>query len=200
MILSNSLFHGTSFENAIKILEEKRLNGTKRLKHHKNKYVSFSKNILVAREFGEVIFEFKNLLPKAIEVPYEDFDWMMSNVELSEHILSSPFMECLQEGGIVIMKTEEEAIIVDQHTFDYEDVVIHIGCEDWGDNPIYAKELVKRFGNQLKIIESKTLYDEMALFTEKILEGNLIKEFVSKSKNTFKKLQQKKTTINQISA
>ncbi|PLS19249.1 hypothetical protein CVD28_02225 [Bacillus sp. M6-12] len=113
-------YHGTSIENAVSILSNRLLKGKKSFNKHKNRYVSFSTNKLVARQFGEVVLRFEPM-EKATPVELTDFDWILENQEIAEYALSGK-----EEG----LKMEEQIVLKNKHRFENEAVTIYLIHDD----------------------------------------------------------------------
>jgi hypothetical protein len=154
------LYHGTSAENAIEILKERKLRGKKKFDNHLYPYISFSKDKRIAGLFGEVVFEFQKAFHVAEKVHYEDIEWMISNREICEYISGTRMVDFLEEsgGGLLTMDDEEEYFIRGEYTFDFDEIKIYVTSEDPGNIPLIAKELQKITKGKVEIVEDEELY------------------------------------------
>ncbi|MCA1064795.1 hypothetical protein QTG56_24625 (plasmid) [Rossellomorea sp. AcN35-11] len=105
--------HGTSIENALKILNMDRFVGKKKHENHQHSYVSFSANFHISKDFGEIVFSVEPKSSSLLEVEYEDNEWIKNNQEIIEYVgvWYSSLEETEQE--MHAMQFEEEYVIKD---------------------------------------------------------------------------------------
>jgi hypothetical protein len=152
-------YHGTTVENAVKILKERVLKGKKASKKHHNRYVSFSTNLLQSRQFGEVVFQFTKM-DKAIPVQYGDEAWANTNKEISEYVLNNTVHDVTELENLNQVREEQEFVLVNKHDFQQEEVMIYLIGDDMKKLNQLKKQLDEVLGQNDTVKKSVKLYQD----------------------------------------
>lgn len=145
------LYHGTTLENAKSILEQRVVKGKKASRKHKNRYVSFSKSLLEARIFGEVVLQFEEI-NEAVPVPYQDKGWASKNPEVYQYLLANTALQLNEDNDLTEIEREKEFVLVNKYRFDHEHVTVHLIGENMKELNKLKKELdlVLKEGDSVK--------------------------------------------------
>lgn len=158
------LYHGTTIENALSILSEKRMIGTKKFSRHPNTFVSLTSDLMTAQQFGDVLFSFPLTNLDVVEVDYEDSTWPERNKEITEYIFGGLFEELNED--LTVMVSEQEYIARDEITFEYSDVEVLLCGYSKDELEDHKKKIRDVVGEQIKI-QVKHLKDNKPLVDEK---------------------------------
>lgn len=151
------LYHGTSVENALKILEARELKGKKADRKHNNRYVAFSRSLLEARTFGEVVFRFP-AIERATRVEYENKNWIDEHAEMVEFLLSQSRPE--DELNLATLLLEKEEVLVNKHVFADEPVTVYIINKDM-EKLTESRQQLKPF-----LLEDDTVVRSVSLYND----------------------------------
>lgn len=156
----NELYHGTNIENAIEVLKGEKLIGSINNLNQAVPYVSFSSDIIFSGSFGPIVFGFKTV-ENATEIKYDDFEWMMNNVGLTEYVASTSIEEVLHEGGLYFMQDEKEFVVEGEFVFDPKEITVYIDSFEFDNLQKVKNTLEKAAGTNLKFVVRDGLHYEI---------------------------------------
>lgn len=109
------MYHGTSFENAMKILTEGFFKGNRKLAHHKHAYISFTSTFNIATDFGEIVFHTDYDASLFTQVEYDNAKWLRKNQEIVEYV--GVWYDCKKETKkeLLAIQFEQEYVVKDRY-------------------------------------------------------------------------------------
>lgn len=139
------LYHGTTLEKALSILENRIVKGKKASNKHHNRYVFLSKNKLEARQFGEVVIRFENI-ENGVPV-----DAKSTNKEVAELAI---------KGATAGLKLDEQIVLKNKHDFSNESVTIYLVHDDVNHLNEMKKQLSVLLKDQDKLTKNAKMFKD----------------------------------------
>lgn len=143
------LYHGTTLEKALDILQNRVVKGKKTSRKQSNRYVSFTENLLEARKFGEVVFQFQHV-EQAMLVQYQEQQWTSHHSEIVDYLVERE--EVTVEG--------KEYVLFNKHRFADQNVTVYLIGEHMKDLNQLKKQLDVGLNVGDVVKKSVKLYEE----------------------------------------